>query len=216
LDFDENFAPVARLESIRMLLAYATHHGFKLYQMNVKSAFLNDPIKKEVYVEQPLSFESEGYSNHVYKLYKTLYVLKQAPRAWYEYLTDFLIENSFRIGKADSTLFTRKMGKDLFVCQIYIDDIIFGSTNKFFCDEFSKIMTDIFEMSMMGISHSFLDFKSSKPKREPSLAKRSILVTYLKSLVWTKQSQLRRPWALMVILILTWAAHRLIKRYITL
>jgi hypothetical protein len=81
LDFDETFALVDRLESIRMLLAYATQHGFKLYQMDVKSTFLNGPIKKEVYVEQPPSFESEGYPNHVYKLYKALYGLKQAPRA---------------------------------------------------------------------------------------------------------------------------------------
>jgi hypothetical protein len=154
-----------------MLLAYVTHHGFKLYQMDVKSNFLNGPIKKEVYMEQPPDFKSEEYSNHVYKLHKTLYGLKQAPRAWYECLRDFLIENSFRIGNANSTLFTRKMGKDLFVCQIYIDDIIFGSTNKSFCDEFSKIITDGFEMFMMGFSHSFLNFKSSKPKREPSLAK---------------------------------------------
>jgi hypothetical protein len=85
-------------------------------------------------VEQPPNFKSEGYPNHVYKLYKMLYGLKQAPKAWYECLSDFLIENSFRIGKADSTLFTRKMGKDLFVCQIYVDDIIFGSTNKSFYD----------------------------------------------------------------------------------
>jgi hypothetical protein len=84
LDFDETFAPVARLESIYMLLAYATHHGFKLYQMDVKSAFLNGPIKEEVYVEQPPGFESEEYHNHVYKLHKVLYGLKQAPRAWYE------------------------------------------------------------------------------------------------------------------------------------
>jgi hypothetical protein len=84
--------------------------------MNAKSTFLNGPIKKEVYVEQPSGFESEGYFNHVYKLHKALYELKQAPRAWYECLRDFLIENGFRIGKADSTLFTRKMGKDLFVC----------------------------------------------------------------------------------------------------
>jgi hypothetical protein len=132
LDFDETFAPVARLESIHMLLAYATHHGFKLYQIDVKSAFLNGPIKEEVYVEEPFGFESEGYPNHVYKLHKALYGLKQAPRAWYECLRDFLIENGFRIGKADSTLFTRKIGKDLFVCQIYVDDIIFGSTNKSF------------------------------------------------------------------------------------
>jgi hypothetical protein len=156
LNFDETFAPVARLESIHMLLAYATHHSFKLYQMNIKSAFLNGPIKEEVYVEKQPGFESEGYHNHVYKLHKALYGLKQAPRAWYECLRDFLIENGFRIGKADSTLFTRKMGKDLFVCQIYVDDIVFGSTNKSFCDEFSKIMTDRFEMSMMGILTFFL------------------------------------------------------------
>jgi hypothetical protein len=116
LDFDETFSPIARLESIRMLLAYATHHGFKLYQMDVKSAFLNGPIKEEVYVEQPPGFESEGYPNHVYKFHKALYGLKQVPRVWYECLMDFLIENGFSIVKADSILFTRKMGKDLFVC----------------------------------------------------------------------------------------------------
>jgi hypothetical protein len=81
LDFDETFAPVARLESIHILLVYATHHGFKIYQMDVKSAFLNGLIKEEVYVEQPPGFEDEEYSNHVYKLHKTLYELKQAPRA---------------------------------------------------------------------------------------------------------------------------------------
>jgi hypothetical protein len=164
LDFDETFAPVARLESIRILLAYATHHGFKLYQMNVKSDFLNDPIKEEVYVEQLSGFESEEYPNHVYKLHKMLYGLKQAPRAWYECLRDFLMKNGLRIGKADSTLFTRKMGKDLFVCQIYVDDIIFGSTNKSFYDEFSKIMTDRFEMSMIGVLTFFLGFQIKQAK----------------------------------------------------
>jgi hypothetical protein len=118
LDFDKTFAPVARLESIRIVLAYAIHHGFKLYQMDVKSTFLNGQIKKEVYAEQPSGFKSEEHPNHVYKFYKALYGLKQAPRVWYEYLKKFLIKNDFRIGKADSTLFIRKMGKDLFVCQI--------------------------------------------------------------------------------------------------
>jgi hypothetical protein len=122
LDFDETYAPVARLESIRILLAYATYHGFKLYQMDVKSAFLNGPIKEEVYVEQ--------YPNHVYKLSKALYGLKQAPRAWYECLRDFLITNGFKVGKVNPTLFTKTVAKDFFVCQIYVDDIIFGSTNK--------------------------------------------------------------------------------------
>jgi hypothetical protein len=147
-----------------MLLAYATHHGFKLYQMDIKSAFLNGPIKEEVYVEQPSGFESEEYPNHVYKLHKVLYELNQAPRARYECLRDFLIKNCFRIGKPNSTLFTRKMAKDLFVCQIYIDDIIFGYTNKSFCDEFSKIMIDRFEMSMMEVLTFFLRFQIKQVK----------------------------------------------------
>jgi hypothetical protein len=144
LDFDETFAPVARLESIYILFGYATHHDFKFYQIDVKNAFLNRPIKEEVYVQQPSGFEDEEYPNHVYKLHKVLYGLKKAPRAWYECLRDFLIKNSFRIGKSDSTLFTRKMGKDLFVCQIYVDDIIFRSTNASFYEEFGKIITDRF------------------------------------------------------------------------
>jgi hypothetical protein len=91
-----------------------------------------------VYLEQPLGFESGGYPNHVYKFHMMLYELKQAPRAWYECLNDFLIKNGFMIGKADSTLFTRKIGKDLFVCQIYVDNIIFGSTNKSFVMSLAK------------------------------------------------------------------------------
>jgi hypothetical protein len=91
LDFDETYAPVARLESIRILFAYATYHGFKSYKMDVNNAFLNGPIKEEVYVEQPPDFEDSEYLSHVYKLSKALYGLKQAPRAWYECLRDFLI-----------------------------------------------------------------------------------------------------------------------------
>jgi hypothetical protein len=108
LNFDETFAPVSRLESISILLAYATHHGYMLYQMDVKSAFLNGSIKEEVYVEQPPGFKDEEYFNHVYKLYKKLYELKQASRAWYECLMNFLIDNSFRIGKVNSTIFIKK------------------------------------------------------------------------------------------------------------
>ena len=159
LDFGETYAPVARLESIRILLAYATYHGFKLYQMDVKSAFLNGPIKEEVYVEQPPGFEDSEYPNHVYKLSKALYGLKQAPRAWYECLRDFLIANGFKVGKADPTLFTKTLENDLFVCQIYVDDIIFGSTNESTCEEFSRIMTQKFEMSMMGELKYFLGFQ---------------------------------------------------------
>ena len=106
LDFEETFALVARLEAIRILLEYASHHEMKLYQMDVKSAFLNGFINELVYVDQPLGFEDPRYPNHVYRLSKALYGLKQAPRAWYERLRDFLIEKGFTIGKVDTTLFT--------------------------------------------------------------------------------------------------------------
>jgi hypothetical protein len=156
LDFDETYAPVARLESIPILLAYATYHGFKIYQMGAKSVFLNGPIKDEVYVEQPPGFEDSEYPNHGYKLSKALYGLKQAPRAWYECLRDFLITNGFKVGKADPTLFTKIVAKDFFICQIYVDDIIFGSTNKSTCEEFSRIMIHKFEISMMGELNYFI------------------------------------------------------------
>jgi hypothetical protein len=162
LDFDETYAPIARLESIRILLAYATYHGFKLYQIYVKSAFLNDLIKEEVYVEQPPGFEDSEYPTHVYKLSKALYGLKQAPRSWYKCLRDFLITNGFKVRKADPTLFTKTIAKDLFICQIYVDDIIFGSTNKSSCEEFSRIMIQKFKMSMMGELKYFFGFQIKK------------------------------------------------------
>jgi hypothetical protein len=115
LDFRETYAPVVRLEAIRILLAYTCAHNIKLYQMDVKSVFLNGYINEEVYVEQPLGFEDYKQPNHVYKLRKALYGLKQAPRAWYERLRDFLLSKGFKMGKVDTTLFTKKIGKDLFV-----------------------------------------------------------------------------------------------------
>jgi hypothetical protein len=132
--------------------------------MDVKSAFLNGPIKEEVYVEQPPGFEDDRYPDHVYKLSKALYGLKQAPRAWYECLRNFLIANAFKVGKADPTLFTKTCVGDLFVCQIDVDDIIFGSTNKKSCEEFSRVMMQKFEMLMMGELNYFLGFQVKQLK----------------------------------------------------
>jgi hypothetical protein len=161
--------------------------------MHVKSAFLNDPIKKEVYVEQSPGFKSEEYYNCVYKLQKALYGLKQAPRAWYECLMDFLIENGFKIGKTDSTLFTRKMGKNLLVCQIYVDDIIFGSTNKSFCDEFSKIMIDRFETSMMGVATFFLGFQIKQAKDGTFISQTKYARDILKKFSMDKAKPIKTP-----------------------
>ena len=156
IDFDETFAPVARLEAIRMLLAFAAFKDFKLYQMDVKSAFLNGFIKEEVYVEQPPGFEHEEFSNHVYKLNKALYGLKQAPRAWYERLSSFLINKGFSRGKIDTTLFIKNHNSNTLIVQIYVDDIVFGATNTLLVNEFVECMKSEFEMSMMGELNYFL------------------------------------------------------------
>ncbi|GKB23611.1 retrovirus-related pol polyprotein from transposon TNT 1-94 [Tanacetum coccineum] len=156
IDYDETYASVARLESIRILLAYACALDFKLFQMDVKSAFLNGFINEEVYVAQPLGFIDFEKPDHVYKLKKALYGLKQAPKAWYDRLKAFLIKHEYKIGMVDNTLFTKKKSSNLIIVQIYVDDIIFGSTCQDMCDEFSKIMHDEFEMSMMGELNFFL------------------------------------------------------------
>jgi hypothetical protein len=164
LDFGKTYAPIARLEAIRILLAYACAHNIKLYQMDMKSAFLNGYINEIVYVEQPPDFKDEKKHNHVYKLRKTLYGLKQAPRAWYERLRDFLLSKGFIMGKVDTTFFTKKLGNNMFMLQIYVDDIIFGSTNQDFYEEFRKMMANEFEMSIIGELSYFLGLQIKQIK----------------------------------------------------
>ena len=148
---------MARLESIRILLAYACANDLKLYQMDVKSAFLNGFINEEVYVAQPPGFIDFEKSKHVYKLKKALYGLKQAPKAWYDRLKSFLIKHNYTMGLVDNTLFTKKRESHIIIVQIYVDDIIFRSTSQDMCNDLSKIMHDKFEMSMMGelVMHDF-------------------------------------------------------------
>ncbi|GKA56172.1 retrovirus-related pol polyprotein from transposon TNT 1-94 [Tanacetum coccineum] len=156
IDYDETYAPVTRLESIRILLAYACALDFKLFQMDVKSAFLNGVINEKVYVTQPPGFIDFEKPDHVYKLKKDLYGIKQEPKACYDRLKAFLIKHEYKIGMVDNTLFTKKRSSNLIIVQIYVDDIIFGSTCQDMCDEFGKIMHDEFEMSMMGELNFFL------------------------------------------------------------
>ncbi|KAJ0587298.1 putative RNA-directed DNA polymerase [Helianthus annuus] len=141
IDYDETFAPVARLEAVRIFLAYAASKDFKVYQMDVKSAFLNGKIEEEVYVQQPEGFVDPKFQNHVYRLNKALYGLKQAPRAWYETLSNFLLNSGFTKGTIDTTLFLKTHKGHTLLVQIYVDDIIFGSTNESFCKKFQKLMT---------------------------------------------------------------------------
>ncbi|GJS21860.1 retrovirus-related pol polyprotein from transposon TNT 1-94 [Tanacetum coccineum] len=150
IDFEESFDPVARLEAIRIFLAFAAHMNMVVYQMDVKTVFLNGNLREEVYVSQPDGFMDKDNPNHVYKLKKALYGLKQALRAWYDMLSSFLISQDFSKGSVDPTLFIRRDGKELLLVQIYVDDIIFAASTPELCDLFSKIMCSKFKMSMMG------------------------------------------------------------------
>ncbi|GJU94456.1 retrovirus-related pol polyprotein from transposon TNT 1-94 [Tanacetum coccineum] len=140
IDYDEVFAPVARIEAIRLFLAYASFKDFVVYQMDVKSTFLYGKIEEEVYVFRPLGFEDPEFPDKVYKVEKALYGLHQAPRAWYETLSTYLLENGFQRGTIDKTLFIKKVKGDILLFQVYVDDINFESTKKELCTEFEKLM----------------------------------------------------------------------------
>ncbi|GJT56630.1 putative ribonuclease H-like domain-containing protein [Tanacetum coccineum] len=156
IDYDEVFAHVARIEAIRLFLAYASFKDFVMYQMDVKSAFLYGKIEEKVYVCQPPGFEDPDFPDRVYKVEKALYRLHQAPRAWYETLSTYLLDNGFQREKIDKTLFIRRDKGDILLVQVYVDDIIFGSTKKSLCTEFEKMMHKKFQMSSMGELTFFL------------------------------------------------------------
>nr|GEV04154.1 copia protein [Tanacetum cinerariifolium] len=164
--YDETFTPVARIEAIRLFLAYAAHKDFTVFQMDVKTSFLNGILKEEVYVAQPSGFVSKQYPDYVYALDKVLYGLKQAPRAWYDVLSQFLIDSGFQKRSIDTTLFIKKKGKHIMLIRIYVDDIIFGSTNPKYCIKFSDLMVKCFEMSMMGEMKFYLGLQVNQFSNE--------------------------------------------------
>ncbi|GKB80201.1 retrovirus-related pol polyprotein from transposon TNT 1-94, partial [Tanacetum coccineum] len=156
IDFEESFALVARLKAGRMFIAFAAHKNITIFQMDVKTAFLNGPLKEEVYVSQPDGFVNPDFPDHVYRLKKALYGLKQAPRAWYDKVSSFLTGHHFTKGIVDPTLFTRRYGGDILLVQVNVDNIIFGSTNPDFSKRFANLMKNNFDMSMIGELKFFL------------------------------------------------------------
>nr|GEZ19879.1 retrovirus-related Pol polyprotein from transposon TNT 1-94 [Tanacetum cinerariifolium] len=152
VDFEESFAPIARFEAVRLFIAYAAHKSFTVYQMDVKTTFLYGPMKEEVYVNQPDGFVDPYYPDKVYHLKKALYGLKQALRALYDELSNFLVFKGFSKGSIEPT----KHKGNILLVQIYVDDIIFGSTNPKLSKQFEKLMHSKFEMSMMGELKFFL------------------------------------------------------------
>ncbi|KAI3503838.1 hypothetical protein L1887_32292 [Cichorium endivia] len=165
LDYDETYAPVARLEAIRIFLAYAAHKNIIVHQMDVKIAFLQGDLQETVYLQQPPGFEDLSRPNHVYCVNKAVYGLKQSPRAWCEALSTFLVSSGYRRGVIDPTFFVRFHQNHIMIVQVYVDDIIFGSTNQAMVDEFAKVMTDKFHMSMNREINFFLGLQIKQTKR---------------------------------------------------
>ncbi|KAJ9544079.1 hypothetical protein OSB04_023786 [Centaurea solstitialis] len=163
--------------------------------MDVKSAFLNGKLKEEVYVKQPLGFHSEKYPNHVYFLDKAMYGIKQAPRAWYEWLSTFLLSHNFHRGTTDITLFYKNVHKNILLVQIYVDNIIFGSTDISPCKEFELLMQNEFEMSMMGKLIFFLGLQVKKSSEGIFINQAKYIQELLKKYKLAEVTPIRTPMA---------------------
>jgi hypothetical protein len=190
-DFDETFAPVARLEAIRMFLAYSCHKNFKVYQMDVKSTFLNGDIEEEVYMEQPEGFSLIDNPNYVCKLKKALYGLKQAPRALYYRLDKFLQDKGFKKGIVDNNLYIKSEGDNLLVLLVYVDDIIFGCTNESYVH--ANSMQTEFEMSMIGELSYFLSLQVNQSSAGIFISQEKYLKEMLKKFQMEDSSLVSTP-----------------------
>nr|GEX18250.1 retrotransposon protein, putative, unclassified [Tanacetum cinerariifolium] len=184
LDFKESFAPDARMEAIRIFLAYVAHKSFTIFQMDVKTAFLHGSLKEDVYVCQPEGFIDADHPSHVYKLKKALYGLKQAPRAWYDETSTFLLQNHFFKGTIYPTLFIRRFDDHILVVQVYVDDIIFGSTHPRYTQLFSDLMKSRFEMSMMGEMTFFLGLQVNQSPCDIFINQSNYVLEILKNMEW--------------------------------
>eukprot|EP00253_Pinus_taeda_P015588 PITA_15588 len=157
IDFEKTFAPIVKLEAIGMFLALSNFQKFKVYQMDVKFAFLNGDLEEEVYIEQPDGVILRNDAKLVCRLRKDLYGLKQAPRAWYSHLDKYLHQQGFSKGSADSNLYTKIDNSKLLIIVVYVDDITFGSSEKSMSWNFSLVMQQEFEMSLLGCNLSSND-----------------------------------------------------------
>jgi hypothetical protein len=179
-DFDETFAPVARLEAIRMFLAYSCHKNFKVYHMDVNSTFLNGDLEEEMYMEKPKGFSLTDNPNYVCKLKKVLYGLKQTLRAWYYRLDKFIQEKGFKKGTVDNNLYIKSKGDNLLIVLVYVDDIIFGCTNESSVQWFSNSMQIEFEMSMIGELSYFLGLQVKQSSARIFISQEKYLKEILK------------------------------------
>nr|GEW59135.1 putative ribonuclease H-like domain-containing protein [Tanacetum cinerariifolium] len=191
IDYNEVFTPLVRIKAIRLFLAYASFKDFVVYQMDVKSAFLYGKIEEEVYVCQPQGFEDPYFPDRVYKVEKALYELHQAHRAWYETLSTYLLDNGFHRGKINRTLFIRWDKGDILLVQVYVDDIIFGSTKKSLCTEFEKMTHKKFKMCSMGELIFFLGLQVKQKEDGIFISQDKYVTEILKKFGFTDVKMMR-------------------------
>ncbi|KAL0308644.1 UNVERIFIED_CONTAM: Retrovirus-related Pol polyprotein from transposon TNT 1-94 [Sesamum radiatum] len=180
IDYTETFAPVARLDTIRALIAIAANKKWKIYQMDVKSAFLNGYIDEEIYVEQPQGFIAKGSEEKVLRLKKALYGLKQAPRAWYSRIDKYFIDRGFRRSLSEPTLYIKSQGNDTLIVSLYVDDLIYTGNNEKMIQVFKEDMMKTFEMSDLGLMHFFLGIEINQEKEGNIICQRKYTETLLK------------------------------------
>nr|GEW81987.1 retrovirus-related Pol polyprotein from transposon TNT 1-94 [Tanacetum cinerariifolium] len=193
IDYYEVFAPVTKIEAIRLFLAYASFKDFVVYQMDVKSSFLYGKIEEEVYVCQPPEFENSNFLDRVYKVKKALYGLHQDPRAWHETLSTYILDNGFQKGKIDKTLFIKRYKGDILLVQVYVDDTIFDSTKKELCNAFEWLMHKKFQMSSIGELTFFLGLQVKQKKDRIFISQDKYVAKILKKFGFIKVTTISAP-----------------------
>lgn len=163
IDYTEVYAPVARLDTVRMILAVAAQRGWTVYQLDVKSAFLYGELQEEVFVEQPKGYEMKGEEQlMVYKLQKALYGLKQAPRAWFSRIEGYFVNEGFENNPSEHTLFIKKVKDNILIVSVYVDDLLYTSNNENMLREFKCSMMKEFDMTDLGRMRFFLGIEVSQ------------------------------------------------------
>ena len=180
IDYHDTFAPVSRLDTIKMLLMIAAQTGWYVWQMDVKSAFLNGTLDEEIYVEQPEGFENEISANKVYLLKKALYGLKQAPRAWYSRLDEFLLSLGFEKSLNEATLYVKKVEDHILIVSVYVDDLLITGNMEKMVAEFKMNMKNKFEMNELGLLSYFLGMEIMQTKLRCFLCQRNFTMKLLK------------------------------------
>lgn len=180
VDYSDTFAPVARLDIIRLLLAVAAQKNWKVFQLDVKSAFLNGYLQEEIYVEQPEGYVKEGEEDKVYLLKKALYGLKQAPRAWYSRIDEHLCNLGFAKSPSESTLYVKHNGDDVLIISLYVDDLLVTGNKACIVEKFKQEMMEVFEMTDLGLMAFFLGMEIKQSEHEVFICQKKYAKEILK------------------------------------